>query len=581
MRWFRRSLVRKMTAIYFAAVLLPLLAVLLLSYFLYEREMNKQVAELYHQIVNQSASKLDGYLKQVSALSTIPYENKEMLDFLSGDDAASRNYPDQYWPSKQWDIMNQVSSSYLGATKGMIGFFLYGSEGKVFYQSRYALTQFEYRFELAPWYDRALAAQEKNIILGTHRESQIQGQPYVISIVRLLLNFADRRPIGAIKIDMDASVLADTLGPIERYRGNRVFVTDERGLVAYDSSGGDTLQQPFDALSFGGDCQVFRSEPTDVSWRVINVVPNGAIDAPLTTLRVAIEALIAVCLSFVIVLLIIVSNYVVRPIRQLRRLMHEVEMENFTAAFTGRQTDEIGALGRGFNRMSGRIGELIENVYRAEIASKEAQLAALKSEINPHFLFNALESVRMRAQLGDTEATTRTILALAQMLRASLGEGEPVIPLREEWRRLTDYLTIVNIHSGDRLQISCEIEEAHLDVPVLRFILQPILENAVKHGVEASAGITNVWVRSELRDDGLYIRIENDGPPIPYDRLHRIRRTLELNAKAATDSGIGLANVHRRIRLYYGAPYGVSIGERQPHGVAIELRLPADGRKLK
>ena len=571
---FRKSLLRKMTAVYFLILLLPLVVISLLSYSIYKSSIEKQVTRLSEQILNQAKYNLENYLQQMSVLTIVPYTNPYMLQFLQGADDS------QFSASQDLErkIINSVSSSVIYTSNDVIGLFLYAADGRVFYQTKYTTSVLYSDYKAAPWYAKVQQAGNHDVVLGTHIEQQLAGKPYVISIARTIFSLSDYKPIGVVMIDINPAVFARITRKLDLGEGSRIFIVDENNQIIHDSNGMESVGGHFDQLfSNRKDYYTFSSHLEQNGWSFIDIVPVRVVMSSVRKLTLWMITSLGVCLIFGWVLVSGAASRITRPIRQLRGLMLEMEKGNFNARFHGFQIDEIGDLGRGFNKTSRRIKELIEDVYQAEISSKESQIAALKSEINPHFLFNVLESIRMRAEIGDNLSIRQMILSLGKLMRVSLGDHRPLISLKEEMERVEDYLIIERFNYQGRLRVVQHIPEEVEHLRVLKFIIQPILENAIKHGVEKQMNVLTVEIRAELQDDTLRITLENDGPSIPPDRLARLQYALAEGSNYWS-GGIGMMNVQERIRLFYGKEYGITIQERKPQGVLVTIVFPLEDK---
>lgn len=569
---FRKSLIFKMTTVYFLVLLLPILCISVFSYYFYQHSIEQQVSNLTGQILNQACFNLENYMNQVANITNMPYSSNDILDFLKGVDDSLTTVG--YWPLKQQELMNSVSLSQIQFSKDVLGIFLYASNGKIFYQSKMSTNISNFDYSSTPWYPRLKEANGRYIILTTHKEEQLVSKPYVLSFVRMIYNFNDIKPIGAIMVDVDISEISRIIQKVNLGKGSRLFIVDENDKIIYDTSGLQTLDKKFNELSLNKhNWYTYKKKLSLNNWSIVGVVPIRVAMAPTRTIGYWVMLLLIICLITGFALLSGVTSHITRPIRQLRSLMHEMGNENFDVKFMVSQQDEIGELGNGFNQMASRIKTLIDDVYRAEIFSKEAQLAALKSEINPHFLFNALESIHMRAELGDTTTVAQITLALSKLLRSTLGNKRALITLREELESVKDYMLVVQLNYKERLLVHIDIPENLSDLQVLRFIIQPILENAVKHGVETHTAVTTIWLRAEIEEKNLYLIVENDGPSIAPERLERLQYALEHN-ESNWYGGIGMMNVHKRLKIFYGENYGISIQSRYPHGLIVKLKLP-------
>ncbi|UQZ81280.1 putative sensor-like histidine kinase [Paenibacillus konkukensis] len=282
------------------------------------------------------------------------------------------------------------------------------------------------------------------------------------------------------------------------------------------------------------------------------------------------------------VLSIVFAMNVTRPLKRLSGFMREAELGRF------RQADEqalggaeVGMLARSFNSMVGTIDELIDRNVKIETNQKEAELYALQSQINPHFIYNTLESIGMAVEEGLHDSAVDMVTMLGRMLRFSVGNQSKFVTVAEELRHVRDYLTIQQFRFEDRLHYTLEdgLEEQQKNrLYTPKFILQPIVENAIKHGLEAR-GRLEVHIRIRMiaaADSGeeLAFEVSDNGPGIAADQLAELERQLGGDALKKADSGFGLTNVQARIRLLLGPQYGLHIRSAPGEGTFVMFRIP-------
>lgn len=227
-----------------------------------------------------------------------------------------------------------------------------------------------------------------------------------------------------------------------------------------------------------------------------------------------------------------------------------------------------------FNRMSGQLRAQFEHIYREELSLRDARIKALQSQINPHFLNNTLEIINWEARIGGNAKVSQMIEALSTLLDAAMDrDSRQEVRLAEELRYINAYLYIIDQRFGKRLAVTKEISPDTLDCMVPRLILQPVVENAVEHGI-GPAGTGRVSLSARLEPEGLVLEVENDGVLSAEDRA-RIDRLLSPDYDAARESsyGLGIANVNQRLRILYGARSGLSIREQEDGGIVARLLI--------
>ena len=276
---------------------------------------------------------------------------------------------------------------------------------------------------------------------------------------------------------------------------------------------------------------------------------------------------------------VLFSRRITSPLHELMRQMRQLEQSDFTAQLQVRSKDEIGLLGARFNQMVRRIERLMAQINRVESGKREAEMRALRHQINPHFLYNTLSTIRWMVKLKNYDGAYKSISSLVKLMEASMEKKGPFNTIESELDLLEKYMDIQRFRYGQQLVLRVECEEDLLPVSVPRMLLQPIVENAVFHGLGPKGGAGTIDVRI-ARDPGdpevLRITIEDDGVGIDPGRAGAL-----LAPSAHRNSGmfgIGLRHVHETIQLYYGAESGVKLDGEAGKGTKVTLILDARGR---
>jgi two-component system sensor histidine kinase YesM len=233
--------------------------------------------------------------------------------------------------------------------------------------------------------------------------------------------------------------------------------------------------------------------------------------------------------------------------------------------------------------MLGRIDRLIHERYRTQLVLKEAEFRSLQAQINPHFLYNTLESINWLAQLRRADDIAGMVQALGAILRASIDRNAVLIGLRDELELLRSYVLIQRVRYGARLRVDIEVPEGCADVTIPRLTLQPLVENAIKYGLERSSRPCRVVVSAVADDGQVRVAVRDNGPGMSEDLVRRLLR----GKIAPRGSGIGIKNIHERLRSLYGARGVLAIESRLRKGTTVTITLPraggreprADGRR--
>lgn len=289
-----------------------------------------------------------------------------------------------------------------------------------------------------------------------------------------------------------------------------------------------------------------------------------------------ITIVIGLCIVSLIVVAVWFSNRFSNPIRSITREMSKVESGNFDTNVTVKTADELGLLSHGFNKMVGRLKEYIDVVYVAQIKQKQAELNALKSQIRPHYLYNTLEVIRMSAVAEDANEVGDMILSLSHQLKYVLDYGEETVTIKSEKTNVEQYFQLMVIRYGEhRLGLDFRFDADLMDCAISKLSLQPIVENAIYHGIMPKSGKGTIRISIEkLPDNLLSVTVDDDGVGMSEDTLERVRLKLAKGSSLDIGSSIGLVNVHERIVGLYGQGFGVEINSSEHIGTTVRLVIP-------
>lgn len=311
------------------------------------------------------------------------------------------------------------------------------------------------------------------------------------------------------------------------------------------------------------------------NWTYLNVVPYKDISRQTSNVRIIMTVLF---LCIFIVIQYIGVNFargITKPLERLTEEMKKVENGNFEEIqsvniTSGNRKDEIESLQYDFRLMVDKIKTLINENYAKQIMIKESELKALHAQINPHFLYNTLDSINWQAKLNNQHEIATMVKSLGNLLRSSISKKDYVITIGEETRLLEDYIAIQKIRYEERLEFKMTIDQGlneHM-IPILT--LQPIVENSINYGLEQLPEVCKINVYTHKHPDKLEITVEDNGPGMDEEFLEKLRKD-EINPGG---SGIGLKNINERIKILFGEQYGLSINSKVNEGTKVSIYLP-------
>ena len=295
-----------------------------------------------------------------------------------------------------------------------------------------------------------------------------------------------------------------------------------------------------------------------------------------TTLLI-VSSVVAIGVLFIALLLysLRVSRRITGPIQALTEKAERFGADNFSSLPVETNIAELKTLDRNFDKMAGRITSLMEKQRQDQQSLHRAELELLQAQINPHFLYNTLDSIAILADSQREEDVVNMVTSLSTFFRNSLSGGEDIITLRVELIQAKSYLEIQQIRYSDILTYSISVPEEIQDVTVPKLILQPLIENALYHGIKNRRGRGAIEIMGEKRGEDIFLRVRDNGAGMTEEQLKR----LQSGIYEEHHSGLGLKNVHQRIRLYCGEPYGLTFESKQGLGTTVTVLLPSRGIK--
>lgn len=408
--------------------------------------------------------------------------------------------------------------------------------------------------------------------------------PWVVSVIRAVPG--DGGSSRWLAVDLSFKELAATINNVSIGQHGYCYLMDERGNMVYHPQqqllyAGLKKEEAGRLACLGDgtyveDTVIYSVQRVPGStWRVVGV---SYIDETvnesfrqmvrITVITAGLVFLAALAAGWVL------SRLLSRPLQQLETAMEQFEQDADHFAFQAvRGTREVQNLSDSFGHMVGRIQQLMTTVREEEIVLRKTELKALQAQINPHFLYNTLDSVNwMLIARGEMDISA-VVVALGKLMQYSMDTARAMVSLEEEYRNVRDYLMIQKNRLEDRLEFTLELDETLKCFPVPKLILQPLVENAIKYGIEPSLQPGHILVRTRKTDDDIQILVKDNGCGMDEAQLTFYRRLLRNDLSGQTN--IGVRNVARRLQLHFGGRCGFNVSSRPGDGLSITIRIPA------
>ncbi|MEF2652706.1 MAG: sensor histidine kinase [Blautia sp.] len=469
-------------------------------------------------------------------------------------------------------------------------------EGNSLFNTGYQTENPDLDLSTQEWYKKAVESRGESILTSSHVQHVIEGErPWVITMSRGIANLVGSRASkGAVFIDLNYSAISELCDQNSIGDKGYVFIVDQDGNIVYHPQQQQlynelqtenidaVMNAKTDTVTVGkGEHEkiytISRSEKT--GWTVVGCMNVAEL---LKGSRQA-QRVYVVCAAGLIVLALILSRLLARnityPIQRLRDSMKKVQTGEFpTIDLEVSSENEIGSLTKSFNVMTHRIQELMaQNIHEQE-QKRKSELKALQSQINPHFLYNTLDSIIWMAEGKKNEEVVLMTASLARLLRQSISNEDELVSIGQEAEYARSYLTIQKMRYKDKLEFQIDISPAIFGVKIIKLVLQPIIENAIYHGLKYKDSKGFLIVRGYREGEKAVLEVEDNGVGMDEETLSHIFEKHKVNYHS---NGVGVYNVQKRLKLYYGEEYGIVYKSRKNEGTRAVITIPVEtGGKL-
>lgn len=330
----------------------------------------------------------------------------------------------------------------------------------------------------------------------------------------------------------------------------------------------DELLKKLNEGSLQEDFVFKESSLTSYGWTAYLYRPLDTIYASTFKITVTVFIVVLVCVLILFLSIYFLSRVTVRPLEKLEQNMELIESGDLSVTVTNSSTDEIGNLIKRFSNMVHKLQEMIDEVYKSKIAKQEYEMKALQAQINPHFFYNSLSLINSKAIIAEQEDISKMAQLLSTFYRTTLNRGKNTISVREELENTTSYIQIQRMMHSDSFDVRCQVDEEILDYTMLNLLLQPLVENAINHGIDhkESPGKAVLTISAIQADNDLIFKVSDNGCGMEPELLKTILTT--------KTKGYGVQNVHHRVQLTYGADYGLSYTSKLMEGTTVTLTIP-------
>ena len=536
-------------------------------------------SEYTHTIIQQMNQNIDSYIDYMENIAYLISSNEDVQDYLFDEKIDNEG---------RYRILNQFQT-ILDSRSDIRNVGIISKNGRMLINDGSKSVNQDLDLNTQEWYATALEKPNGPILTSSHVQHIISGErPWVITLSRGIRDRSGSgEKEGVFFIDLNYSAISGLCDQSTVGTKGYAFILDAKGNIVYHPQ----QQQLYNEVQTenislimdtdedtvltgtGNDGKLYsisRSEKT--GWTVVDCTNVKEL---LSKSRQAQSVYVLTAIILVIVALLF-SRFMARsitlPIQKLRDSMKKVQEGDFSVSdVVVDSKNEIGSLTKSFDVMTHRIHELMEQNVHEQEEKRKSELKALQSQINPHFLYNTLDSIIWMAEGKKNEEVVLMTASLARLLRQSISNEDEVVPIANEVEYARGYLTIQKMRYKDKLEFQIEVDSSILYIPLIKLVLQPIIENAIYHGLKYKESKGLLIVKGFMKDGNAVLQVIDDGVGMDEETLAHIYDKHKVNYHS---NGVGVYNVQKRLKLYYGEDYGITYTSELGKGTTATITIP-------
>lgn len=580
LKHIRERIVYKLFLIFLICIFIPIVIFSGISYYLSYKNLYNSFVENRIKLNSQIADNVKDNIYTLKSQSLALY-NYDSISYILN--TPTKDLSEEYIKNYDSVYVNLVSVIQGNQKLDCISMINLDGEVKFYYDKNMAVQNLK-NVKYESWFNKTIEANGKAVTLSPHINSYTNSGEVVISVCRILTDPNSDKPIGILKIDQKLETFKENLSNAVENEGEDVIVYSREGVCYYATNKEMGIKQlrAYQGISnYEEDSEnnklVIRSNSSDDEWSVVSIVEKKEVRKQADFIKNINLGLLAFMFIICILIALMFSFGINNPIQKLIESIKRFQNGDMYEQVVINREDEFGQIGKAINNMIVSIRKHIYEEYQMKLLKQQAEFENYQSQISPHFLFNTLNSIKAVVLQGNSKMGSDMIQYLSDHFRYSLTNGRYLVAFSEEIDYLDKYIALQQIRFNDRCRIEKTIEEEVFVNEIPRMVLQPIVENAYKHGVEKTNLKCKITIVAQNVLDEFIIYVSNTGPVMTSEKMEIINRNLQLEKGEYDTLGskkIGIYNVNARICYHYGKNYGVRFISSKDNLTVIRIVLP-------
>ena len=585
---YKNNIRNRLLIFFLVVTFLPITTLGVFANLIYTKIVENKVNQHTDQMINQIEVNIDNYIKSVENILMYMSNSEDIKSFLNESEGKIESNESEILE----DRIRRNLEIYTNINSEIFSILIANNYDKYISNELDKKTRDVLTKEI--WYMESINESEKihffSKPIGRNLKSyKNYSAEDVITISKAVVDRNTNKAIGVVMADINLKKFDEIIR--DNYIGEKGFfyILDDNNNIVYspvnpiiyriNSNNFDNDKDSFIRSINNETFKIMYTTSNITGWKSIGVFSLEDISKDITSVE-RFTLVIAVATLFLAVFFsLLFTNSIVTPIKELKTLMKGVESGDLDLKFEEyKYKNEFGELGHSFNHMVSEIKKLINMVYNEQRSKRKAEIETLQAQIKPHFLYNTLDTIAWMAEDYNAKDIINLVGALTKVFRIGLNKGREIINLKDEIEHINSYLIIQKYRYEDKLTYDIEFDKDILNTLILKLITQPIVENAIYHGIKEKRGKGKILIKFNRIFDDIVITVEDNGAGISEEKLQNINSMLETSNSFCIDSesgsGYGISNVNTRIKLTYGQEYGLKYYSIIGVGTKVEIRLP-------